>query len=155
MFASTRAAVRYYNEAKGTKDAGMTGAVTGSRLLNLAADDDPAAVTALSRQAESLGRGLHAITAALSPEVILFTGELTSAWQRFGPMVEAELRRQMLAGPAPRVMTTLNPEFARLRGAAALVLQRHSGYHRTHSHSRPRGRQAENEGVGSSTAHAG
>jgi predicted NBD/HSP70 family sugar kinase len=136
MFASTRAAVRYYNEAKGTADMAMT----GTRLLNLAVDDDPAAVQALTRQAENLGRGLHAITAALSPQVILFTGELTSAWQRFGPIVERELKRQMLAGPAPRVMTTLNPEFARLRGAAALVLQRHSGYHRTHVHSRPRGR---------------
>ena len=136
MFASTRAAVRYYNEASGKPEVGMT----GTRLLNLAVDDDPAAVEALSRQAENLGRGLHAITAALSPEVILFTGELTSAWQRFGPIVERELERQMLAGSAPRVMTTLNPEFARLRGAAALVLQRHSGYHRTHTHSRPRGR---------------
>ena len=145
MFASTRAAVRYYNEASGKKDGGMT----GTRLLNLAVDDDPAAVKALSQQAENLGRGLHAITAALSPEVILFTGELTSAWQRFGPIVEAELKRQMLAGPPPRVMTTLNPEFARLRGAAALVLQRHSGYHRTHVTSRPRGRgQAEGESLG-------
>lgn len=142
MFASTRAAVRYYNEASGKKESGMT----GTRLLNLAVDDDPAAVTALSRQAENLGRGLHAVTAALSPEVILFTGELTSAWQRFGPIVEAELKRQMLAGPPPRVMTTLNPEFARLRGAAALVLQRHSGYHRTHVHTRPKGRgQSESE----------
>jgi predicted NBD/HSP70 family sugar kinase len=144
MFASTRAAVRYYNEAKGTADMAMT----GTRLLNLAVDDDPAAVQALTRQAENLGRGLHAITAALSPQVILFTGELTSAWQRFGPIVERELKRQMLAGPAPRVMTTLNPEFARLRGAAALVLQRHSGYHRTHVHSRPRGRaQVDTEAV--------
>jgi len=145
MFASTRAAVRYYNEATGKQDSAMT----GTRLLNLAVDDDPAAVKALSRQAENLGRGLHAITAALSPEVILFTGELTSAWQRFGPIVEAELKRQMLAGAPPRVMTTLNPEFARLRGAAALVLQRHSGYHRTHVHSRPRGRgQGESDPVG-------
>jgi predicted NBD/HSP70 family sugar kinase len=140
MFASTRAAVRFYNEARGKDDA----TVTGSRLLNLAADENPAALKALSRQAEYLGRGLHAVTAALSPEVILFTGELTSAWQRFGPIVEAELRKQMLAGPPPKVMTTLNPEFARLRGAAALVLQRHSGYHRTHVHSGPRERgQAE------------
>jgi predicted NBD/HSP70 family sugar kinase len=138
MFASTRAAVRYYDEAGGRSEP----AVTGSRLLNLAADDDPAAIEALSRQAEFLGRGLHAITAALSPEVVLFTGELTSAWQRFGPIVEAELRKQMLAGPPPRVMTTLNPEFARLRGAAALVLQRHSGYHRMHLHSGPRERTA-------------
>lgn len=144
MFASTRAAVRYYNEASGRSEQGLT----STRLLNLAADDDPAAVQALSRQAEYLGRGLHAVTAALSPEVILFTGELTSAWQRFGPIVEAELRRQMLAGAPPKVMTTLNPEFARLRGAAALVLQRHSGYHRTHMHSLPRGRAQEQESAG-------
>ncbi|HTV09528.1 MAG TPA: ROK family transcriptional regulator [Candidatus Aquilonibacter sp.] len=155
MFASTRAALRYYSEAKEMAEPGTTGAMTGSKLLNLAADDDPAAVAALSRQAENLGRGLHAITAALSPEVILFTGELTSAWQRFGPMVEAELKRQMLAGAPPRVMTTLNPEFARLRGAAALVLQRHSGYHRTHSHSRVRARQSEGEGIGSAPVAAG
>jgi len=148
MFASTRAAVRFYNETQGKEDVGMT----GTRLLNLAVDEDPAAVQALSRQAENLGRGLHAITAALSPEVILFTGELTSAWGRFGPIVEAELKRQMLAGSPPRVMTTLNPEFARLRGAAALVLQRHSGYHRTHTHSRPRGRgQGEGDAVGAAT----
>lgn len=150
MFASTRAAVRYYNEERGAGEPALNG-TTASRLLNLAADEDPAAVKALSRQAEFLGRGLHAVTAALSPEVLLFTGELTSAWQRFGPIVEEELRRGMLAGSPPRLMTTLNPEFARLRGAAALVLQRHSGYHRTHLHSRPPGRvseDAEPAGVG-------
>ena len=146
MFASTRAAVRYYRDLRKTDEA-----VTGARLLNLAADEDPAAVQALGRQAEFLGRGLHAITAALSPEVILFTGELTSAWQRFGPIVEAELKKQMLAGPAPRLMTTLNPEFARLRGAAALVLQRHSGYHRTHMHARSSGPSIEPERVGNAS----
>jgi predicted NBD/HSP70 family sugar kinase len=155
MFASTRAAVRYYNEAGGKENSGTTGDVTGSRLLNLAVDDDPRAVKALSRQAENLGRGLNAITAALSPEVILFTGELTSAWQRFGPIVEAELKRQMLSGAPPRVMTTLNPEFARLRGAAALVLQRHSGYHRTHVHARPRARGASEGETVMSAAQAG
>jgi predicted NBD/HSP70 family sugar kinase len=134
VFASTRAALRYYNEKKKRSDGGMT----GSRLLSLALDEDPAAVRALNRQAENLGKGLHAITAALSPEVILFTGELTAEWGRLGPIVEGELKRQMLAGRPPRVMTTLNPELARLRGAAALVLQRHSGYHRSYSRSRPR-----------------
>lgn len=151
MFGSTRAAVRFYEEASGHSKSGMS----GTRLLNLAVDEDPAAVKALSRQAENLGRGLHAITAALSPEVILFTGELTSAWQRFGPIVEAELKRQMLAGPPPRVMTTLNPEFARLRGAAALVLQRHSGYHRTHMHARSHGPASAEPDAMRSAAQAG
>ena len=133
-FASMRAAVRYYSNGNDESDNLMT----GSRLLSLALDEDPKALKALRRQAENLGKGLHAMTAALSPEVILFTGELTSAWHLVGPVVEAELKRHMLAGRPPRVLTILNPEFARLRGAAALVLQRHSGYHRAHLRSRPR-----------------
>jgi hypothetical protein len=48
---------------------------------------------------------------------------LAGAWRRFGPIVEAEFRRQMLAGRPPRVVRTLDPEFSRLRGAAALVFK--------------------------------
>ena len=63
--------------------------------------------------------------------MILFTGDLTTSWGRFGPVVEAQLTGQMLAGTPPRVMITTDGELARLRGAGALVLQRHSGYHRS------------------------
>jgi hypothetical protein len=59
------------------------------------------------------------------------SGDLTSAWSRLGPIVEKELGDQMLAGTPPRIMVTTDPELARLRGAAALVLQRHSGHHRS------------------------
>jgi predicted NBD/HSP70 family sugar kinase len=128
MFASTRAAVRYFGEFSGEADPSMP----AHKLLNLAGDENPAAIAALTRQAEQLARGLQIIMAALAPEVILFTGDLTSAWQRFAPVIESELKLQLLAGPAPRLMATMNSEFARLRGAAALVLQRHSGYHRSH-----------------------
>jgi hypothetical protein len=37
----------------------------------------------------------------------------------------------MLAGDAPQLGITNDGEFARLRGAAAVVLQRHSGYQRS------------------------
>jgi hypothetical protein len=37
----------------------------------------------------------------------------------------------MLAGTPPRLFSATDGELARLRGAAALVLQRHSGYHRS------------------------
>jgi hypothetical protein len=45
--------------------------------------------------------------------------------------VEAELVHSMLAGQPPRVMVIGDVELARLRGAAALVLQRHSGSSRS------------------------
>jgi predicted NBD/HSP70 family sugar kinase len=126
MYGSSQAALRFYSENAAAADE----AITYAQLMNLASDDVPPAVAALTRQAEYLAQGLQIITAALAPEVILFTGDLTSAWDRFRPTIERELERQMLAGKPPRLMATMNSQFARLRGAAALVLQRHSGYHR-------------------------
>jgi predicted NBD/HSP70 family sugar kinase len=125
MYASSRAALRFYRESSPKEPA-----LTIHKLLSLAEDGDRKAIDALSRQATYLGQGLRLITTALSPEIILLTGDLTTAWSRFGPLVEAELNGQMLAGVSPRLVITTDAELARLRGAAALVLQRHSGYHR-------------------------
>jgi predicted NBD/HSP70 family sugar kinase len=99
----------------------------------MAEEEDPAAIAALTRQAACLGRGLRLVTAALSPEVILIAGDITTSWARFGPTIQAELEATMLAGNAPQLGTTNDGEFARLRGAAAVVLQRHSGYQRSAS----------------------
>jgi predicted NBD/HSP70 family sugar kinase len=126
VFASSRAAVTFFAELRPNAPR-----PTIVELLNLAEDDDPDAIAALSRQASYLGKGLCIITTALSPEVILLTGGLTSSWSRFGPLVEAELSKSMLVGEAPRISVTSDVELARLRGAAALVLQRHSGYDRS------------------------
>jgi hypothetical protein len=71
------------------------------------------------------------VTASLSPEVILIAGDITTSWARFGPIIQAELEATMLAGDAPQLGITSDGEFARLRGAAAVVLQRHSGYQRS------------------------
>ena len=107
-------------------------------LLQLTEEGNPHAIEAVTRQARYLGRGLRLITASLAPEVILINGAITSCWSRFGPIVEEEMRRSMLAGSPPRLELTSGGELARLRGAAAVVLQRHSGYNRsTHP---PRGK---------------
>jgi predicted NBD/HSP70 family sugar kinase len=123
MYASSRAAINYYAELEP-----RALRPTIIELLNLAEDGDASAIKALNRQAMHLGQGLRIIATVLSPEVILLTGGLTAAWERFGPVVEAELASSMLAGPPPRIAITSDMEMARLRGAAALVLQRHSGY---------------------------
>ena len=47
-------------------------------------------------------------------------------------MVQEELERGILAGEAPRLEVTTEGDSARLLGGAAIVLQRHSGYHRSH-----------------------
>lgn len=139
MYASTRAATRYYAEYTGQP----VDTLQPPKLLHMATEDDPGAIAALTRQAEYLGQGLHMIMAALAPEAILFMGDLTSAWERFGPVVEEQLQKTFLVGSRPRLMITLNSDFARLRGAAVLVLQRHSGY-RSHPLGKSRGHHDQN-----------
>jgi predicted NBD/HSP70 family sugar kinase len=126
VFASSSAALRFYAEL-----APKAPPIRIRELLQLAEEGNVEAIEAVSRQSRNLGRGLRLITAALSPELILITGDLTTSWSRFGPIVQAELENTMLAGTAPRLAITNDGELSRLRGAAAVVLQRHSGYHRS------------------------
>jgi len=137
VFASSNAALRYYEELSHKEKA-----VTIHDLLRMAEEGDASAIAAVSRQAACLGRGLRLITAALSPEVILIAGDITTSWARFGPMIQAELEAAMLAGPAPRLGTTNDRELSRLRGAAAIVLQRHSGHLRSKPVAGKRARRA-------------
>ncbi|MES2393549.1 MAG: ROK family protein [Acidobacteriota bacterium] len=126
MVASSRAALQSYREL--SKD-GRQMDIYG--LLRLTEENDPVAIEAVTRQATALGRGLRLIAAALSPELILITGEITSVWKRFGPIIQRELEAGVLAGPPPRLETAGDGELARLRGAAAILLQRHASYHRS------------------------
>jgi predicted NBD/HSP70 family sugar kinase len=125
VYASSRAAVNFYVESE--PDAPRP---TIMELLNLAEDGDEKANLALNRQAAYLGQGLRIIVSVLSPEMILLTGGLTTSWKRFGPIVERELAKGILAGEPPRISVMTDVESDRLRGAAALVLQRHSGSNR-------------------------
>jgi predicted NBD/HSP70 family sugar kinase len=133
VFASSNAALRYYAELK---PGGRS--VSIQELLHLAEEGDANAIEAISKQCTALGRGLRMVTVTLAPEVILITGDLASSWARFGPIVEAELASTMLTGPPPRLELTKDRELARLRGAAAVVLQRHSGHDRSTAPTKPR-----------------
>ena len=116
VFASCRAALRYYRELKPKSPA-----ITFQELVNLAEEDDSAAAQALATQAMWIGRGLRMIIAGVSPSIILIAGELTSAWHRFGPVIEREVADLTLAGSPPIIRPSHEGEIARLRGAAALV----------------------------------
>jgi predicted NBD/HSP70 family sugar kinase len=138
-FASSKAALRYYEELNPEHPATRI-----QDLLKLGEEGNQKALAALERQARALGRGLRLVTAALSPEVVLVIGDITSSWARIAPIVEEEIAATMLAGTAPRLAAASDGELARLRGAAALVLQRHSGYYRSTHGSRERPRNAAN-----------
>jgi predicted NBD/HSP70 family sugar kinase len=117
--ASCHAGLRYYEELQPS-----VGSITFQELLNKAEEGDQYAVQALAKQALYIGRGLGAIIAGLSPRVILVAGDITSAWHRFGPVIEKEAAVLTLVGTPPKILPTHDGDIARLRGAAALVFQR-------------------------------
>jgi predicted NBD/HSP70 family sugar kinase len=128
VFASSTAALRYYAELAPRNTSGHR-ALNIHDLLRLTEEGDATAIAAVTRQATHLGRGLRLVTASLSPEIVLITGDLTTSWARFGPIIQKEMAATMLAGTPPDLGITKDGELSRLRGAAAVVLQRHSGYH--------------------------
>ena len=63
------------------------------------------------------------IVAGLAPERIVVVGDLTRSWHRFGPVIESEVRAQVLPGGCPPVVVPAHEDgMARLRGPIALVL---------------------------------
>ena len=123
VFASNRAALRYYRES-----AAQPEGLTFGDLLDLAERNDARAVQALETMARYLGRGMRMLVAGMDPEQILVVGDLTRSWNRVGPIVQAEVQAQVLPGGlVPRLVPVHEGGMARLRGAIALVLQKHFG----------------------------
>jgi len=121
VFASNRAALRYYAKS-GSADSGLD----FRGLISRADEGDGRAAQALDTMARYLGRGMRIIVAGLAPERIVVVGELTRSWHRFGGIMEAEIRAQVLAGGRPPLLVpAFEDGMARLRGTVALVLQKH------------------------------
>ncbi len=121
VYASNRAALRYYRELGGVQD------LPFSDLLALAEAGDATALRALDKMAHAIGKGMRMVVGGLAPEEIIVAGEFTRMWQRFGPVIEAEVAGAVLIGKPPHIRPAADPSTARLRGAVALVLQKHFG----------------------------
>jgi predicted NBD/HSP70 family sugar kinase len=121
VFASNRAAVRYYLEAT-LEPPG----ITFTDLLARADGGDQDAAESVQKMAHHLGRGMRSIVAGLAPERIVVIGDLTRSWQRYGPILEAAAAEQVLpGGHAPRICPVHEDGMGRLRGTVALVLRKH------------------------------
>jgi len=121
VFASCRAAVRYFKELQP-----RSREITFSELLSLAEDGNSHAAQALEKQAYQIGYGLRLVIAALSPSVIYIAGDVTSAWHRYGPVIDKAVKELTIAGTPPQVGPARDGDIARLLGAAALVFQARS-----------------------------
>lgn len=125
---SNSAAVRYYMEASKRSVRARPTPPNFEEILRLAGENDPQATAALDRMAHYLGCGLAMLLTALAPEVLVLVGEVTRAWDRVGPIVHAVMNQRLPTRPNTRILPTDPAIQPRLRGAIALVLQKHFSY---------------------------
>jgi predicted NBD/HSP70 family sugar kinase len=125
-YASNSAAVDYFVGTTG-KRSDTAAPFRFEDLLRLAASGNPRAIETLERMARNLGVGLATLVTGLAPEVIVVVGEITSAWERIGPIVCEVVARRALRQTATRIIPTDHETQPRLRGAVTLVVQQHFG----------------------------
>jgi predicted NBD/HSP70 family sugar kinase len=118
--ASNQAALRHYRKLRGK----VPPSFTYRHLLIDAQDKKSEAMAALRYQFVRIARGLQTILAGLSPEIVLFAGDIVAVWPYFSNILTEELPKTLNA-KLPRIITTADYGMARLRGALALVLQQH------------------------------
>lgn len=118
-FASNRAGLRYYRELVPNVHL-----ATFEDLLERAMAGEIQALRAIDRMTAALARGLTVLSAGLAPEVIIIVGDCTALWPRISPMLESELIGKSFTARVPRIVAAMEGDTARLRGAAALVLNK-------------------------------
>ena len=94
-------------------------------LLRLVEQGDVKAGKALDQMAHYLGVGLAVLVTGLAPDVLVVVGDVTRAWNRIGPIVDEAIRQRSFTHASTRILPTDPENLPRLRGAIALVAQKH------------------------------
>ena len=94
-------------------------------LLRLVEQGDPKASKALEQMADQLGIGLAMLVTGLAPDVVVVVGDVTRAWDRVGPVAMAAIKKHSFTHAQTRVLATDPEAHPRLRGAIALIAQKH------------------------------
>src|SRR5262245_43721232 len=105
-FASNSAAIDYYMAGAPVRRGQQPATLRFEELLRLASTGDPRAVESIERMAHFLGVGLATIVTGLAPQVIVVIGEVTSAWDRVGPIVTGVVARRALRETPTEIIPT-------------------------------------------------
>ncbi len=130
VLASNAAAVRYYAESAFVRKGEVGSKSDMARLsfgdiLRLVERNDNRACKALNQMAYHLGVGIAMLETGLAPDVLLVVGEVTRAWDRIRPVMVEALRRRPFSHTGARILAIEPDTQPQLRGAMALVLQKH------------------------------
>jgi predicted NBD/HSP70 family sugar kinase len=129
VYASNTAAVDYYTKittgARADRGSQEASAPTFDSLLRLCELGDPKATEAIDRMAHYLGVGVAMLITGFAPSLIVVAAEVTRVWPRIEPIINRIVSEKCQQPSSTRI--TPVDEFAhpRLRGAIALVLQKH------------------------------
>ena len=128
VYASNTAAIDYYTRvtggARSDRGAQNGSAPTFDSLLRLCELGDAKATEAVERMAHYLGVGIAMLITSFAPSLIVVAAEVTRMWSRIEPIINGIVAEK--CQPSATRITPVD-EFAhpRLRGAIALVLQKH------------------------------
>lgn len=130
VLASNAAALRYYAESSPPRGGeavpkGRGRALRFSELLELVEQGDARACSALDEMAQQLGAGLAMLVTGLAPDVLVVVGEVTRAWDRVSPIITNALKQRSHTHARTRILPTDPDDWPRLRGAIALIGQKH------------------------------
>jgi predicted NBD/HSP70 family sugar kinase len=130
VYASNLAATRYYGDQTASTrraEPKARSTITLSDIIARARQGDARAEEALARMAHYLGAGLAMLVSGFSPDEIVIAGEVSVAWDRVGPVVMRVIKERCPALFVPQIRPTDSATQPRLRGAIALILQKHFG----------------------------
>ncbi|MFL6331965.1 MAG: ROK family protein [Pyrinomonadaceae bacterium] len=129
VYASNTAAVDYYMNVTGGARADR-GAQDGSTptfdsLLRLCELGDVKATEAIDRMAHYIGVGLAMLITGFAPSLIVVAAEVTRVWSRIEPIINRIVAEKCQQPFATRITPVEELAHPRLRGAIALILQKH------------------------------
>jgi predicted NBD/HSP70 family sugar kinase len=123
--------VRYYAEFSSTRKGSDVGTksnmspVPFTDLLRLVEQGDPKACKAVDQMAHHFGAGLAILITGLAPDALVVIGDITRVWKRVEPIIMEAIRKRSFTHANTRIVATDPEGLPRVRGAIALVAQKH------------------------------
>ena len=129
VYASNTAAMNYYaqatNRARNGRGVDNSSVPAFDDLLRLCDSGDAKAIEAIDRMAYYMGIGISMLITGFAPSLIVVIGEVTRAWDRVGPIINKIVSEKPKWANAPQITPLDWLAQPRMRGAIALVLQKH------------------------------
>jgi len=120
--ASESATIARYHRLMSNRNGSITTSITD--ILAQANRGEPKALAALNATAEYLGEGIASLAHGLSPETIVVGGEMASAWNILGPVINERVKSQYIIPEVARIeIRPASVQRPSLFGAIPIALQ--------------------------------